>query len=861
MTAAEPLVRDDADLLAGLGSSLAGLTSQQAAQRLDRSANSLVEPPRLPGWRLLARQLQNPIVLLLIAATTVSMALGEMVDGTIILIITGASVLLGFHQEWGAVRVVEDLLATVRVHADVRRDGSTVEIPLGDVVTGDIVELHAGSVVPGDGRVLVADNVLLDESALTGESYPVAKQPRSPGGTSPKITGAADTGAADTGAAGGRVGDEDAIWCGTHVTSGSGLAVMATVGAATRFGRVAAELTKAHVPTAFEVGLRRFGFLIMRTAGVLVTAILIINVALGRPTIEAVLFSLALAVGLTPQLLPAIVTVTLSRGAREMARRRVIVKRLDAIEDLGAIDVLCTDKTGTITSGEVTLERVLDAAGQPSDTALALAHLNARLQQGFPNPIDAAILAATRSTTDDPDVAGQLIDELPYDFTRKILSVLVHDAGGATLIAKGAFESILSRCRIDTADAAEARRRFERLSDDGLRVLGLATRHYAHQWPTTLSSDDETDLVFSGFVCFGDPPKADASAAIAELGRLGVTTRLITGDNRCAARHAASAVGIDTTTMLTGTELATLSDSDLDARVDTTSLFAEIEPLQKQRIVQALRRAGHAVGYLGDGINDAPSLRVADVGISVDTAVDVAKHSASVVLLDKDLAVLAEGIRQGRRVFANTLKYVQVTLSANFGNMVSMAAAAAFLPFLPLLPRQILLLNFLSDIPGTMIAGDRVDPEAVTDPHGWDIGRIRRFMVAFGLISSVFDITTFVVMRTAFHASATVFHTGWFIESTATELAVMLILRTRRPCYRSRPGTALLVSSIAVAAITVALPYTPLAGDLGLAGPTAALLITLVGITVAYGLATELTKRRLWASTTSPTSRSPKGLR
>ncbi len=823
---------DDATLLAELGTSVDGLTSVEALSRRGKVGSSLVEPPRLGDWRLLGRQLENPIVLLLIGATLVSMTVGELVDGMIILVITGASVALGFHQERGAMRVVEDLLAAVRVHSTVRRDGHVAKIALADVVVGDVIELQAGAVVPGDARVLASDNLLVDESALTGESFPVAKQ-----------SGGSAVGASSH-------DRPNVVWCGTHVASGSGVAVVAAVGSTTEFGRIAVDLAKAHVPTAFEVGLRRFGFLIMRTAGLLVSVIFVVNVVLGRSITESVLFSLALAVGLTPQLLPAIVTVTLSHGAREMAHRHVIVKRLDAIEDLGAVDVLCTDKTGTITSGTVTLDQTLDVSGAPSDAVGELAYLNASLQRGFPNPIDAAICRAWDLSAGQPQPSVALIDELPYDFSRRLLSVLVGDGAQATLITKGAFDSVISRCDAGVDQVAEARDRFETLSSDGYRVLGIARRLYAASWPTTLVAVDEADLEFVGFLCFADPARPDAAVAIAELNHLGVATKLITGDNRHAARHAATSVGIATSAMLTGEEVAELTDDELGDRVNATSLFVEIEPLQKERIVNALRRRGHSVGYLGDGINDAPSLRAADVGISVDTAVDIAKHSASVVLLEKDLAVLVEGIRQGRRVFANTLKYVQVTLSANFGNMVSMAAAAAFLPFLPLLPRQILLLNFMSDIPGTMIAGDRVDPEAVVDPHGWDIGGLRRFMIVFGLISSVFDITTFVIMRAAFGASATVFHTGWFIESTATELAVMLILRTRRPFYRSCPGRALLITTGLVAVTTVALPYSLFAADLGLVGLPAGLIAALAAITVGYVLATEIAKRWLWARPT-----------
>ena len=806
-----------------MSSSVDGLSSAEVQSRLSRDNGSVIEPHGLSDGRLLLRQLNNPIVLLLIGATVLSMLLGDTIDGSIILAITGASVILGFHQERGAVHVVADLLAAVQVQTEVLRDGRKIDVPLGGVVVGDVLILHAGSVVAGDARVLESDGLLVDESALTGESFPAAKR-----------AGAVSASTAR--------GDRDnALWSGTHVVSGSGRAMIAAVGSQTEFGRVAAHLMGAHVPTAFELGLRRFGFLIMRAAGVLVVFILGVNIALGRPILESVLFSLALAVGLTPQLLPAIVTVTLAHGAREMARQKVIVKRLDAIEDIGAIDVLCTDKTGTMTSGVVSLAQSLDTKGESSSAVMALAVINATLQQGFPNPIDDAIVAANAT----PMPAVELVDELPYDFSRKLLSVLVvtADEASATLITKGAVDSLILRCRLAGGEEAALRQRFESLSMAGYRVLGLGTRVFSETWPTTLQVDDEAGLEFRGFLCFADPPKADAASAVAELRALGVTTKLITGDNRYAASHAANAVGIDSSTLVVGAELVGLDETAMQERVSRAAVFAEIEPLQKEDIVKALRRAGHVVGFLGDGINDAPSLRVADVGISVDSAVDIAKHSASVVLLTKDLAVLAEGIRQGRRVFANTLKYVKVTLSANFGNMVSMAAAAVLLPFLPLLPRQILLLNFLSDIPGTLIATDNVDEDQIKDPHGWDIAQVKRFMLVLGIVSSLFDVTTFVIMRAGLHYDATRFRTGWFIESTATELAAMLVLRTARPFYRSRPGTALLLSSAVIGVVTVALPFSPLRDWLDLSRPSLALLFALAGITAGYVAATQWAKR------------------
>ncbi len=812
--------RDEATLYAEVGSGADGLDSPEAAKRRVGGAG-LHGARRTAEWRLAVRQIENPIVLLLIGATALSVALGDTTDGIIILVITTASATLGYVQERGAVRAVEDLMAAVQVNARVRRDGREAEVPLDDVVVGDLLALRAGDVIAADARVLVSDSLLLDEAALTGESFPVEKCP----GIVDEAT---------------RLGERtNVVWCGTHVISGTGSAVVARVGADTEYGKVGASVAKAHLPTAFELGLRRFGFLLMRTTAVLVVGIFVANVALRRPVLESLLFSLALAVGLTPQLLPTIVTVTLSHGARRMAKAKVIVKRLDAIEDIGAIDVLCTDKTGTLTAGSIEFAGAFDAAGGPSEDVRTLAWLNASSQRGFDNPIDAAIAA----TPTPAEVAGRLIDELPYDFTRRMLSVLVEHDGVAQLIAKGAFESVLSRCTVEPEAADDLRARFESLSRQGLRVLGLATRTYRGDAPTTLRPSDESSMAFAGFLCFTDPPKGDAADAIAQLAELGVATKLITGDNRFAAAHAAAAVGLDPGRLVTGEQLAVLSPAALDAIVGDIAVFAEVDPLHKESIIAALRRTGHTVGYLGDGINDAPSLRSADVGISVDTAVDVARHTASIVLLDKDLGVIAEGIRQGRRVFANTIKYVQVTISANFGNMLSMAGAAVVLPFLPLLPRQILLLNFLSDIPGMTIAADRVDPESVADPHGWDTHHLRNFMIRFGLISSAFDLMTFWVLRVGFHGHAEMFRTGWFIESTATELAVMLVLRTRRRAWRSRPATALVVASALVAVITVALPFSSFAGDLGLTRPSIAVLATLGAITVAYIAVTEVAKR------------------
>ncbi len=832
---------DQATALSTLAATPTGLTSAEAAERLRRNGpNRVAHPRRARGARLLLAQFTSPIILILVGATVVSMALGDTTDGGIILAIIVASGLLGFWQERGAGRAVDALLAQVRVEAEVLRDGREVPLATEDLVAGDVVVLRAGDVVPADCLVLASRSLLVDQSALTGESFPAEKAP-----------GRVDADAA-------LATRTNALFLGTHVASGAGRALVTRTGVRTEFGALTAEMAERDVVTRFERGLTAFGLLLVRAMLVLVTAIFVVNLVLRRPVVDSVLFSLALAVGLTPQLLPAIVAVSLAAGAKRMAAEKVIVKRLDAIEDIGGMTVLCTDKTGTLTVGTPVLDGALDLDGTPSAQVLALARLNAGLQSGFANPVDAAALAGAEPV--DPALR---LDEVPYDFTRRRLSVLVgavegSDDDGAPLlgapllITKGAFAQVLAVCttaRVGPAEVpvgharAAVDARFASLSAQGYRVLAVATR--AMPGRTDAGPDDEAGLTLRGLLAFRDPPKSGAAEAVADLARLGVSVRLVTGDNVLAAGQVAGAVGLDASDALTGAQVAALDDAALAAAVPRCAVFAEVEPLHKERIVAALRTHGETVGFLGDGINDAAALHAADVGVSVDTAVDVAKQAAAIVLLDKSLDVVADGVRLGRRTFANTLKYVRVTTSANFGNMLSMAAAAAFLPFLPLLPRQILLLNFLSDIPGTTIAADHVDPEQVQRPPAWDVRSIRTFMVTFGLVSSVFDVLTFVALREVFDAGAELFRSGWFVESTATELAVMLVLRTWRPFWRSRPAPALLWSSVAVAAVTVALPFSPLAGSLGLVPLPWPLLGGLVVLLVFYVVANEVAKR--WA--------------
>jgi Mg2+-importing ATPase len=643
---------------------------------------------------------------------------------------------------------------------------------------------------------------------------------------------------------------------GTSVRSGTAKVLIATTGLATVYGGIADKLRLRPPETEFERGIRRYGYMLTQIMLVLVLIVFAANVFLDRPPVDSLLFAIALAVGMSPELLPAIISLTLSRGARDMAARGVIVQRLNAIENFGSMDILCSDKTGTLTEGRMALERAADAAGAPSPSLLRDAWLNARHQTGLANPLDEAIVAAGDAAA--VDAAGyRKLDEVPYDFVRKRLSVVFEAPGRegeALLIAKGALGKILEVCdRVQEGAAAVAldgprraaiERLFEQWSGEGFRVLGVASQTLPRR--PVYTRDDETAMVFTGFLLFLDPPKAGVRETLATLSGLGVALKVITGDNRLVAAHLARAVGIADPRILTGSDLDGLRDEALWRVAERTDLFVEVDPGQKERIILALKKNGHVVGYLGDGINDASALHAADVGISVDEAVDVAKEAADFVLLEHDLDVLRQGIEEGRTTFANTLKYISITTSANFGNMISMAAASMFLPFLPLLAKQILLNNFLSDFPAMTIATDNVDPEMVARPRRWDIRTIRNFMLIFGLVSSAFDVLTFALLLYLFGDAPALFRTGWFVESLMTELAVALVVRTYRPFWRSPPGRLLWLSTVAVMALTLALPFLPFAGYFDLVPLPLWLLGLLLLITALYVAATEMVKRRMY---------------
>ena len=807
-----------------------GLSDAEAATRLLRQGpNQLAERQRADVAVLLLRQFSSPIVVILIVAALLSFALRDATDGGIILVIVLVSGLLGFWQERGAAQVMAALLRSVELQALVRRGGREQVIPTHELVSGDVVLVAAGDGIPADCRLLEECDLFVNEAALTGESFPVDKSPG-------VVTAAAPL-----------AGRSNVLMLGTHVVSGSGVAVVVRTGRATEFGQIAERLRLRPPQTEFEHGVRRFGALLLEITLVLVITIFAVNVYLQRPVLESFLFALALAVGLTPQLLPAIISVNLAKGAQRMAAERVIVRRLAAIEDFGSMDVLCCDKTGTLTEGEVRLEAALDRDGQPSEQVLLYAWLNASFETSFANPIDAAIRRHGGPTAD----GWRKRDELPYDFERKRLSVLVERGGESLLITKGALTNVLEVCSSAERSGRSAvplaqvrqqiEQRAEALNEQGYRTLGVALRRLDSA--STISRSSEAEMVFLGLLVFADPPKAGIARTLADLERLGVRLKIISGDNALVATHVGEQVGLVQPRVLTGVDLHQLSDAALPTRARHIDIFAEIEPSQKERIVRALRRSGHVVGYMGDGINDAPAMHAADVSISVQGAVDAAKEAADIVLLDNDLNVLQAGVREGRRTFANTLKYVFMATSANFGNMISMAAASVVLPFLPLLPKQVLLTNLLTDLPELGIATDRVDPEWIERPRRWNVGFIRRFMLTFGLVSSVFDGLTFVVLVVGLRAGPVEFRTGWFVESVVSAALIVLVVRTRRSVFHSRPSRLLLLATVLVVGITVALPYMPIAGLLGFTPLPPRFLGILALIVLAYAASAELAKR------------------
>jgi P-type Mg2+ transporter len=812
---------ETAELTERLQSGECGLAGEEAEARLRRVGENRLSRRRRAGWlTLLLAQFRSPITLLLIGAAVLSVFLHDTVDAGIILFIVLVSALLGFWQEKGAANALARLMAMVSTKAVVLRDGQESEIPMERIVSGDVVRLSAGSMVPGDCRLIESRDLFVNEAALTGETFPVEKFP----GVLPVGTPLN--------------GRSNCLFMGTHVVSGTATALVVHTGAQTQFGHISKRLELRPPETEFEHGVRRFGYFLMEVTLLLILAIFAVNVWLHRPVLESFLFSLALAVGLTPQLLPAIISVNLAHGARRLAGQEVIVRRLASIENFGSIDVLCSDKTGTLTEGVVRIRNCLDIAGRGSERVLELAYVNASFESGFANPIDEAV----RNHRAFDLSSYEKLDEIPYDFLRKRLSILVRHGGRSLLITKGAFAQVLACCdraeKVDGSpvDLDDEREQieawFRELSEQGMRVLGVAFRDLGET--CAVGKQDESGMVFAGLLVLDDPPKAGVEQTVQRLRDLGVSLKIITGDNQLVARHVASEVGLAEARLMTGTELRQLSDEALLQRVRITEVFAEVEPNQKERIILAHKKAGEVVGYIGDGINDVTALHAADVGISVDQAVDVAREAADLILLRHDLEVLIEGIREGRATFANTLKYVFMATSANFGNMFSMAAASLFLPFLPLLPKQILLMNLMTDFPEMTIAGDSVDAELTERPRRWDVRFIRNFMLVFGALSSVFDFLTFGVLLLILRADETLFRSGWFVESVVSATLVVLVVRTRRSFFRSRPSRLLGLASLAAVGATLWLPYSPLAELLGLRAVPGFTLAAILLIVAGY---------------------------
>ena len=817
------------EVLSRLASGLGGLSSDEAALRLGRIGPNALAVHRVHAMSVLFRQIRNPILILLLGAALVSGLTGAATNAIIIAVIVALSVGLGFFNEYRAEVAMASLRGKIRHDAEVTRDGRVRLVPVVDLVPGDVVSLRIGNVVPADLRLLTVDELECDEGVLTGESLPCTKS----------VMAVTDRQSPD---------QPGCAFMGTIVHQGSALGVVVCSGSRTAFGEIASGLTEKQSQTAFEVGLSRFSRFLFGVAGVLTLFIFAINVALSRPLIDALLFSLAIAVGIAPEMMPAIVTVSLSAGSKALVAKNVLVKRLVAIEDLGNIQILFTDKTGTLTEGVITFEKALNAEGTESDALLLLGLVcnEATLGENGPvggNSLDQALWLAPEVLARSDVVASAARYErraiLPFDHERQLISVLVKDPSGeGLLVTKGAPEVLLTKCDDVPSDA---RKTLEALFSEGARVIAVATR--SAEFKAAVTSDDEKGLTLAGFLTFADRPKPDAGSSIAQLEKLGIEVKIITGDNGLVASKVCADIGLACTGVISGAELEALDDDQLVAAIPQTTVFARISPAQKSRIIKVARRTGKDVAYLGDGVNDAVALHHADVGISVDSGTDVAKDAADVVLLNKDLGVLAEGVMEGRRIFANTMKYVLMATSSNFGNMFSAAGASIFLSFLPMLPTQILLNNLLYNAGQLVIPSDRVDQEALARPAQWDMKFIRRFMSVFGPVSSVFDFLTFWVMLSLLHASHVEFRSGWFVESIATQTLVIYVIRTRRiPFFKSRPSTLMLIVPTGAALVGAVLPYTGLAHLLGFSALPGVFFLLLSAMVVFYLLLVEFAK-------------------
>ncbi|NOT10401.1 MAG: magnesium-translocating P-type ATPase [Methylococcaceae bacterium] len=811
-----------------------GLSDSEARSRLEKFGPNLFRDHHEKSLLIqFLSRFKNPLVLLLLVASAISAFTGEITNFVIITVMVLLSVTLDFVQEHRAGKAAESLRHSVSVQATVIRDGKPLKVAVSVVVPGDLVELSAGDMIPADGLVLEARDLFVKQALLTGESYPVEKTADAPAKDSTDFQDATN-----------------AVFMGTTVISGSARMRVVKTGTETAIGAIADSITRQSPPTAFEIGTHRFGMLIMRLTIMLVLFVLLVNAFMHKPWLDSFLFAVALAVGLTPELLPMVVSVTLSRGALHMAKKRVIVKRLTAIQNLGSMDVLCTDKTGTLTEAKIRLEQHLDPQGNPSERVLELAYLNSFFETGLKSPLDDAILAH-----ENIDVSTWTkIDEVPFDFERRRVSVLLDKGTSRLLIVKGASEEIIGLCTryeeqgntaqspLDKASRDRIHEQHNALEKEGFRVLGIAWREAPVDHPHAVVSD-ESELIFAGFAGFLDPPKASAGAALAALKESGVVVKIVTGDSDLVTRHVCAQLNIEVTGVLMGKDIAQMDDFALRANVEKANLFCRVNPSQKDRVILALKARGHVVGYLGDGINDAPSLHSADVGLSVDSAVDVAKEAADMILLDHDLHVLHDGVLEGRRTFGNIMKYIMMGTSSNFGNMFSMAGAALFLPFLPMLPTQILLNNILYDLSEVPIPLDKVDEEELRKPRVLDMNFIRNFMLVIGPVSSAFDFLTFYIMLSVLNANEALFQTGWFIESLSTQVLVIFVIRTRGNPFKSLAHPLLMTTSLAIVAIAAILPFTPLGTYFGFVPPPIEFYAILAAMVITYLGIVEIAKR------------------
>jgi Mg2+-importing ATPase len=831
-----------------------GLSAAEARSRLASCGPNLFrEQSEKSLLRQYLSRFKNPLVLILLVASAVSALTGEVTNFVIISCIVLLSVTLDFVQEHRANAAAKKLRQSVSVRTSIWRDGKAQEVPVTEVVPGDVVLLSAGDLIPADGRVLVANDFFVKQALLTGEPYPVEKHPGALPATATDLQEATN-----------------AVFMGTSVISGSARMLVVKTGANTAIGAIADSLSGDSQPTSFELGTRRFGMLIMRLTVLMVMFVLLVNAFFHKPWLESFLFAVALAVGLTPELLPMVISVTLSRGALRMAKKHMIVKRLSAIQDLGSMDVLCTDKTGTLTEAKIRLERHVDAEGRPSDRVLELAYFNSFFETGLKSPLDEAILDHQHIEIG----AWKKIDEVPFDFERRRVSVLIDNGQARWLVVKGAPDEIVGLCTHYETSGAERQQALDAtalaaissqqhaLEAEGFRVLGIAWRQVAMDHPHAVVGD-ETELVLAGFAAFLDPPKESAGPALAALARVGVAIKIVTGDSDLVTRHVCAQLKIPIVGLLTGKEIAQLDDHALQARVEAANLFCRVNPAEKERVIRALKARGHVVGYLGDGINDAPSLHSADVGLSVDSAVDVAKEAADMILLQHDLHVLHAGVLEGRRTFGNIMKYILMGTSSNFGNMFSMAGASLFLPFLPMLPTQILLNNILYDISEIPIPLDKVDTADIHNPRILDMDFLRNFMLVIGPISSLFDFLTFYVMLVVLQADEKLFQTGWFVESLCTQVLVIFIIRTRGNPLKSHPHPLLMATSLAVVTIAALLPLTPLGTHFGFVPPPARFYFILGAMVVVYLLVVELAKQAFyrWLTARQQTLAARRGIR